>query len=373
MATMKQTAIKGKTLIDGNGGAVVAEPVIVVDNGRIAAVGAKDAVGIPHGAEVVDASHCTLMPGMMDLHIHLSMFNNRTFKNYRVAQWEVTPHLQQMYAFFHAQLCFEMGFTTLRDLGMQSTRGLMSQEMCAVRDAINVGVLAGPRLFVAGFTYMTGSHLELIFPRAAERHGFQSGDGPWELRKLARLNLRHGVDVIKTCASGGGGTDKEEPDVPQSHPRGTRCDRRRGARAAQARRRPLLYAGGAPDGDQVRLRHDRAHGVPRRRFAGEDFAIANVDDADAGASHRSCDRDPPRDRHAGIHAEQDEDHSAALLCDVPALLQSRRQHRDGHRHGLRAGNGYKRLRTGNLCRPRDEADGRDFNGDAQRRKGAAQG
>ena len=46
------------------------------------------------------------------------MFNSRTFKNYRVAQWEVTPELQQMYGFFHAQLCFEMGFTTLRDLGL---------------------------------------------------------------------------------------------------------------------------------------------------------------------------------------------------------------------------------------------------------------
>ena len=213
MAKAIQVAIKGKTLIDGNGGPVVADPVILLEGGRIAAIGSKDKVKIPNGAEVIDASHCTLMPGMMDLHIHLSMFNNRTFKNYRVAQWEVTPHLQQMYAFFHAQLCFEMGFTTLRDLGLQSTRGLLTQEMCAVRDAIDAGILSGPRLLVAGFTYMTGSHLELIFPRAAERHGFQNADGPWELRKLARLNLRHGVDVIKTCASGGGGTDKEEPDV----------------------------------------------------------------------------------------------------------------------------------------------------------------
>jgi imidazolonepropionase-like amidohydrolase len=213
MATANQIAIKGKRLIDGNGGTPVADPVILLDGKRIAAVGSKDQVKIPQGVQVIDAGNCTLMPGMMDLHIHLCMFNNRTFKNYRVAQWEVTPHLQQMYAFFHSQLCFEMGFTTLRDLGLQSTRGLLTQEMCAVRDAINAGVLAGPRLLVAGFTYMTGSHLELIFPRAAERHGFQSADGPWELRKLARLNLRHGADVIKTCASGGGGTDKEEPDV----------------------------------------------------------------------------------------------------------------------------------------------------------------
>ncbi len=213
MAVAKQLAVKGKALIDGNGGPVVANPVILLDGERIAAVGSDKDIKIPPGVEVVDASHCTLMPGMMDLHIHLCMFNNRTFKNYRVAQWEVTPHLQQMYAYFHAQLCFEMGFTTLRDLGQQSTRGLMTESMCAVRDAIEAGVLSGPRIVVGAFTYMTGSHLELIFPRAAERHGFQSADGPWELRKLARINLRAGCDVIKTCASGGGGTDKEEPDV----------------------------------------------------------------------------------------------------------------------------------------------------------------
>ena len=213
MPANNKLAIKGKTLIDGNGGPVVIDPIIVVDGDRISAIGGKDQVKIPEGCEIIDASQCALMPGMMDLHIHLSMFNNRTFKNYRVAQWEVTPHLQQMYAFFHAQLCFEMGFTTLRDLGLQSTRGLLTEEMCAVRDAINAGILAGPRLLVAGFTYMTGSHLELIFPRAALRPGFSNADGPWELRKLARTNLRAGCDVIKTCASGGGGTDKEEPDV----------------------------------------------------------------------------------------------------------------------------------------------------------------
>ena len=206
-------AIKGKTLIDGTGASIKHNPIITLEGKRITSVVSANEAEISPNADMIDASHCTLMPGMMDLHIHLCMFNNRTFKNYRVAQWEITPELQQMYALFHAQLCFEMGFTTLRDLGLTSTRGLLTEHMCAVRDAINAGILAGPRLVVAGFTYMTGSHLELILPRAALHPGFQSADGPWELRKLARTNLRAGCDVIKTCASGGGGTDKEEPDV----------------------------------------------------------------------------------------------------------------------------------------------------------------
>ena len=64
------------------------------------------------------------------------------------------------------------------------------------------------------FTNITNAHLEaLVLPRNAPRPTFQTADGPWELRKMARVNLRHGCDVIKTSASGGGGTDKEAPDV----------------------------------------------------------------------------------------------------------------------------------------------------------------
>ncbi len=168
---------------------------------------------IPQGAEVVDCGSCTLMPGMLDVHIHTMMFNCLTFHNYRVAQWEITPELQQMYGLFHAQLCFDMGFTTLRDMGLAASRGLLVSEACAIRDAIDAGIVEGPRMLVAAFTTITGSHLDLIQPRAALRVGFQTADGPWELRKLARTNLLAGCDVIKTCASGGGGTDKEEPDI----------------------------------------------------------------------------------------------------------------------------------------------------------------
>ncbi|MDB5812755.1 MAG: imidazolonepropionase [Betaproteobacteria bacterium] len=209
----KDVVVTGAKLIDGNGGPVIDNPVIVIKGERIVAVGAKDKVKAPPNAEVIDAAGCTLMPGMMDLHIHTAMFNCMTFHNHRVAQWEVTPQLQQMYALFHAQNCFDMGFTTLRDLGMNSSRGLFTQELCAVRDSINAGILEGPRMLIGGFTTITGSHLDLIQPRAMPRSGFNNGDGPYELRKLARTNLLWGCDVIKTCASGGGGTDKEEPDI----------------------------------------------------------------------------------------------------------------------------------------------------------------
>ena len=205
--------IFARTMIDCTGKAPVDEPVIVVAESRIKEIGTRKTIRIPDGAHVIDCGDCTLLPGMLDIHIHTMMFNCLTFHNFRVAQWEITPELQQMYGLFHAQLCFDMGFTTLRDMGLQTYRGLLVREACAIRDAIEMGIVEGPRMHVAAFTTITGSHLDLIQPRAAERLGFQNADGPWELRKLARTNLLHGADVIKTCASGGGGTDKEEPDI----------------------------------------------------------------------------------------------------------------------------------------------------------------
>lgn len=209
----KLSYVLGARLIDCTGATPVQDPVIVVDGARIAQIGTRKTIKVPDGADIVDCGNATLIPGMLDIHLHTMMFNCLTFHNFRVAQWEITPELQQMYGLFHAQLCFDMGFTTLRDMGLQTYRGLLVREACAIRDAIDMGIVEGPRMLVAAFTTITGSHLDLIQPRAAERLGFQNGDGPWELRKLARTNLLHGADVIKTCASGGGGTDKEEPDI----------------------------------------------------------------------------------------------------------------------------------------------------------------
>ena len=205
--------VLGARMIDCTGAAPVQDPVLVVDGTRIAQIGTRKTIKVPDGADIIDCGKATLIPGMLDIHLHTMMFNCLTFHNFRVAQWEITPELQQMYGLFHAQLCFDMGFTTLRDMGLQTYRGLLVREACAIRDAIDMGIVEGPGMLVAAFTTITGSHLDLIQPRAAERLGFQNADGPWELRKLARTNLLHGADVIKTCASGGGGTDKEEPDI----------------------------------------------------------------------------------------------------------------------------------------------------------------
>ncbi|MGH3436810.1 MAG: amidohydrolase family protein, partial [Sciscionella sp.] len=202
----------GRVVI-GDGSVVEGPSTVLVDGTRFASVGPAEQVEIPEGSEVIDVGDRTVIPGLMDCHLHLTQWNVKTFDNYRVAAFEISPQLQMLYMLLHAQMCLEMGFTTLRDLGGNSYAGPLAAELVAVRDAINLGIHAGPRLLVAGFTVATGSHLDLIMPRNAPRMADATADGPWGLRELARKHLRIGVDLLKTCASGGGGTDKEEPDV----------------------------------------------------------------------------------------------------------------------------------------------------------------
>lgn len=201
--------LAGDRVFDGKGN-TIENGVVVVRDGLIESVGPSSKLQIPEGAETVDCSGCTLLPGLIDAHIHLAAQNVYNFDNYRTATFEVTPQLQQMYALLHAQMCFEMGFTTLRDMSWITPRGLFTNEMVAVRDAITQQIFSGPRILAGGWAVMTFAHLELLLPHHAPRAPGTTADGPWELRKMVRAQLRDGADFIKTCASGGGGTDHQD-------------------------------------------------------------------------------------------------------------------------------------------------------------------
>jgi len=210
----KVKVLKGGRLIDGRGGEVVKNPCVVIEGSRIKELGWGNIMKIPKKAEVIDMKNCTLMPGLMDIHLHTSAYNVLTFKNYRYAQLETTPQLQMLYTLLHAQMCFEMGFTTLRNHPwVTAYGGHNTAELVALRDGINNGIIVGPRMLVGGHAIITNSHLDLLHVGSIQRQPGFTADGPWKLRELARAQLRAGCDYIKTCASGGGGTDKEEPDI----------------------------------------------------------------------------------------------------------------------------------------------------------------
>ena len=196
-------AISATALIDGRGN-VVRDAMLIIEQDRIRAVGNAASIEVPQDAERIDARGCTLIPGLIDTHVHLGAFNCTSFGSARTARFEVTPQLQSFYALFHAQLCLEMGFTTLRDAGRGTPRGDFAEEMCAVRDAINAGIVAGPRLLILAETVITGGHLELLtLPRAMPRPENFTADGPWALRRKVRELIRSGADGIKTSVSGG--------------------------------------------------------------------------------------------------------------------------------------------------------------------------
>jgi imidazolonepropionase-like amidohydrolase len=201
--------IKGGLLIDGNGGAVVRDPVIVVEGRRIKQVGTAGDIRIPQDAQVIDAGKYTLMPGLFDGHVHIAAYNTVSFANYRIAMYEVSSQLQSFYTLYHAQLCFEMGFTTLRDMGRNNARANFAPELCAVRDSINNGIMTGPRLYVSGRIMTTGSHHDMNLPRAAYRHPGYTVDGPWDVRRAAREHIRTGVDIVKVCVTGGASADED--------------------------------------------------------------------------------------------------------------------------------------------------------------------
>lgn len=201
--------IRGGRLIDATGAATVKNPVIEISGKRIHRIGVEGEIRIPKDAEVIDARKLTLMPGLFDCHVHIAAYNTVSFANYRIAMFEVSPQLQSFYTLYHAQLCFEMGFTTLRDMGRNNAWANFAPELCAVRDAINNGIVPGPRLYVSGRIMTTSSHHDLNLPRAAYRHPGYTADGPWGIRTAVREHLRTGVDIIKTCVTGGASADEE--------------------------------------------------------------------------------------------------------------------------------------------------------------------
>lgn len=206
--------IKGSLLIDGLGGTPIKDGVVVIDGSRITAVGPAASVSVPQGAKVLDFSEYTLMPGLIDCHLHIANLNALTFSNYRAALFETSPQLVQFYALFHAQICFERGFTTLRDMGRFTPQaGNFTAELVALRDGIDAGILEGPRLLVSGRAVTTCSHLDIVIARPMPRPEGMTGDGPYELRRRVREDIRRGCDWIKTSATGGGGTSHEAPDI----------------------------------------------------------------------------------------------------------------------------------------------------------------
>jgi len=188
------TYIKAGSLFDSRSGKVLANRIITIEGERIKAVGGPD-TAIPEGATVIDLSSSFVMPGFMDMHTHVVGH----LDNYFFAGYFQSPHRATIGGVVNAEKTLLAGFTTIRNVGAADYADV------ALRDAINVGEIPGPRMAVSGPGLgITGGHCDnnSLNPSFEERSDGVA-DGPWAVREQVRKNVKYGVDLTKFCATGG--------------------------------------------------------------------------------------------------------------------------------------------------------------------------
>lgn len=188
-------AVRAGKLVDVVAGKVLSDQVILISGERITAVGPAASVTIPRDAEQVDLSGATVLPGLVDAHVHLTGDPNlHGYKSLGVSDIRAA-----MYGVHAARLTLGAGFTSVRNVGASGFGDV------ALRDAINEGEVEGPRMRVAGYAIgIKGGHCDNnLLP--ADFHYTENGvaDGPWQARAKVREMAKYGADTIKICASGG--------------------------------------------------------------------------------------------------------------------------------------------------------------------------
>ncbi len=192
-APPKRVAIRAGRLIDGKSDQPILNALILIEGRRIVSVTPNGSA--PAGVELIDLSHATVLPGLMDMHTHLLLNGDVLAADYDEQLLKMSIPYRAILAARNARLALDHGFTTMRDL---ETEGAMYAD-ADVKRAINNGSVSGPRLFVStramaptGMYPLQGYSWELEMP-----HGVQVVDGVENARKAVREQISHGADWIK--------------------------------------------------------------------------------------------------------------------------------------------------------------------------------
>ena len=200
-------AVSADRLLDVASGKYVDKPLVVIVDGRISAV-EHQGDQVPAGAQRVDLPGVTLLPGLIDMHVHLT--SSPLFGGYNRLQmtdgfWPIHSGTT------HAKATVEAGFTTVRNVGSRNF------EDVGLKQAIDAGFIPGPRIVPAGYAIgSTGGHYgPNSFPPSMKQHGDAVIDSPDEGRKRVREMHKYGAQVIKICATGGVFSHGDTPGAQQ--------------------------------------------------------------------------------------------------------------------------------------------------------------
>ena len=188
------TYVHAGKLLDVRFGKMLNDQVIVIRGDRIERFAAAGDVQIPAGATIVDLTHATVLPGLIDCHTHI-MLADTDVTHYDDILLKQSWQYRTILATLNVKHDLEAGFTALRDV---ETEGAMYSDV-DVRNAINQGLIPGPRLKVAtrGISSTGGYGLEGYSPEVTVPIGVQTIDSPAEGRKAVREQFNYGADLIK--------------------------------------------------------------------------------------------------------------------------------------------------------------------------------
>lgn len=191
----QQTLINADAYIDVKKGKTIKHVAVLIDGNKIIQVGKQGKIKAEPDAQVINLKGKTLLPGLMDMHVHLT---GDAEDNFLASRGNSVPR-RTVKAVKNAKKTLMAGFTTVRNLGA------VGYAVIGVREGINAGEVIGPRIWAAGYAVsITGGHCDDNFsPPEAKSISGGVADGPWAVRAKVRENIKYGANTIKVCATGG--------------------------------------------------------------------------------------------------------------------------------------------------------------------------
>ncbi len=193
-ASARTVVVRAAHMVDVLAGRTVDNVQVVITDGRIAAVG-KPGDAVPAGAESIDLGARTLVPGLIDMHVHLT--GDPRFSGYR--SLEYTDNFWTVVGVANAKRTVEAGFTTVRNVGSNN------YDDVALKQGIEAGYIPGPRIVPATYALgATGGHCDSTeFPPSIKVPSPNISNSPDGFRAAVRTMHKYGAEVIKVCMTGG--------------------------------------------------------------------------------------------------------------------------------------------------------------------------